>query len=229
MHRLQSLVDVPVAQDLRKGAQLLGFVRVLHRHEGTIPIAHDAEALEVFALNVHLLLRICAASFAEGTRLELPDFLAARFFDLMLDRQAVAIPTRHIRRIEAIERARLDDDVLEHLVDRMAQVDRAVRIRRTVGQDERRPAAGQLAQLCVDVPLLPPLQHLRLATSQIRLHREVGVRQVDGILVVHSVMRNFSDSRPVQPVSRAPAPHPSASARPWRPYWETTAHRATAR
>ena len=117
-----------------------------------------AEALEIRALHVDLRERVLAARLPERARVELLAPRGQRFLDLVLDRQAVAIPARHVRRIEAVERARLDDDVLQHLVDRVADVDRAVRVRRTVVQDERRSSARDLAQLartCSAPPTTP--------------------------------------------------------------------------
>jgi hypothetical protein len=46
----------------------------------------------------------------------------------------VAIPARHIGRVQPIERTRFDDDVLQHLVDGMPDVDVAVRIGRAIVQ-----------------------------------------------------------------------------------------------
>src|SRR5512138_1399358 len=86
--------------------------------------------------------------------------------------------SRHARRIEAVERARLDDDVLEDLVDRVADVDRTVRIGRAVVQDERRTALRDGAELLVGAVLLPPREHLGLATGEVGLHREGRLGQV---------------------------------------------------
>ena len=185
MHRLQSLVDVTVAQDLRERAQLLGLVEGLHRHVGMVPVAHHAESLEVDALGFDLRQRVLATRLAEFAWAERLHFLAARLLDLMLDRQAVAVPAGHVRRVVAVERARLDDDVLQHLVDRVTEMNRAVRVRRTVVKNVRRAAARDLAELVVDALLLPELLHVRLATREVRLHREGGLGQVEGLLVVH--------------------------------------------
>ena len=80
-----------------------------------------------------------------------------RLFDLVLDRQAVAIPARHIRRIETSQRLGANDDVLENLVDRMADVDVAVGIGRAIVQHETRAAFRCLANFFVQLFLLPVL------------------------------------------------------------------------
>jgi len=55
--------------------------------------------------------------------------------ELGLDRQAVAVPSRHIRCAEAGHGPVLDHDILEDLVQGMAQVDIAVGVRRPIVKD----------------------------------------------------------------------------------------------
>ena len=75
----------------------------------------------------------------------------------------------------------------------MAEMDRAVGIRRPIVQHEARAAARDLALFAVDAALLPALQPRGLALREIRLHRKVGLRQVDRVLVVgHSVSSSRS-------------------------------------
>ena len=57
----------------------------------------------------------------------------------------MAVPPRHERRVEARHGLRLDDEVLQDLVQRRAQVDVAVGIRRPVVQHESGMAGAFLA------------------------------------------------------------------------------------
>src|SRR6185437_1053666 len=149
------------------------------------PVAQHAEALEIRALQVDLLRRIVAAMLAETFRIDLVADLAVFLLDRDLDRQAMAIPTRHVRRAEAGHQLRAHHDVLEDLVDRVAEVDLAVRVRRTVVQDERvRALSGALLQFGITLRRFPIGQHRGLASGQVGLHRETGLRKVDGLLVV---------------------------------------------
>ena len=107
--------------------------------------------------------------------------LAIEFFDLDFDRHAVTIPTRHKRRIEASQRLRFDDDVFQDLVDRVTQVNIAVRIRWAVMQDELRTAFSRLADFFVNLFILPLLDPLRLALGEIAAHRERRIGHVDRI------------------------------------------------
>src|SRR5690606_13955211 len=101
-----------------------------------------------------------------------------------LDRQAVAVPARHVGRVEAGQQPRLDHDVLEHLVDRVADVDHAIGVGRAVVEHEAALAALHLlADLPVQILRLPALQRLRLPARQVAAHREVGRRQVQRVLV----------------------------------------------
>ncbi len=112
VHRLEALVEMPVADDGRERAQLLGLVLRIERQVGMVPVAHHAEALEILALHVDLLEGELAAGLAERARVHLARRLAARLLDLVLDRQAVAVPAGDVGRVVAVERARLDDHVL---------------------------------------------------------------------------------------------------------------------
>src|SRR5262249_4391631 len=142
-------------------------VAEVHRQVRMLPVGEDAEALEVLLLALDLLRGIRARA---ALRLLDRDVLAVGLLDLDLDRHAVAVPAGPIARVEARHVARLDDDVLEYLVHRRADVDVAVRVRRPVVQDELRPAAACLADLPVDLPLLPLLHPMRLAPREIAAH-----------------------------------------------------------
>ena len=107
-----------------------------------------------------------------------------RLLDRVLDRQAVAVPARHVVRVEAGQLARLDDHVLQHLVDGVADVDLAVGIRRAVVQHEQRRAVARVAQPLVDALFVPGLDPARLALGQVAAHRERRVGQVQRGAVV---------------------------------------------
>src|SRR5690606_21440402 len=123
MYRLEALGQVTVGDDLAKRANNVRLEGKIHRQVRIVPVAKYTQANEVFLLPGDLAGGILATFIAEGARIHfLPD-LADFLLDLVLDRQAMAIPTRHVRRIEAAQGARLDDHVLEVLVDRMVYMD----------------------------------------------------------------------------------------------------------
>ena len=104
--------------------------------------------------------------------------LAVQLLDLVFDRQAVAVPTRDIRCIETGQRLRADDDVLENLIDRVANVDVTVGIGRTVVQNEARAPFRRFADLFIELLLLPVCDPLRLALGEIAAHGKRCIRQV---------------------------------------------------
>ena len=89
------------------------------------------------------------------------DFL----FNLVLNRQTVAIPTGHVGRIKAHETAGLNNHILQDFVNRMTNMNAAVGVWRTIMQDELFAPFALLAQVGVYVQILPPLEHFRLTVG----------------------------------------------------------------
>ncbi len=89
---------------LGERAQLLGLVARLHGQVRRTPVTHHAEADEAASLHLDLLRRVFAAPPAEGLGVEQLGLPATRLLDRMFDRQAVAVPARHVRRVVAVER-----------------------------------------------------------------------------------------------------------------------------
>ncbi len=197
MHRLGAAHDVTVGEHLGERADLVGFEIEAQRLVRVVPIADHAQALEVAALQLDLLFGELAALLAERDRIKLDADLAPLLFDRDLDRQTMAIPARHVGRIEAGQVARLDDDVLEDLVDRVAQVDLAIGVRRAVVQHEQRAALRVVAQAGVKALVLPARQNARFALGQVAAHREFGCRQMKGgfVVLAHAVARNLCSER----------------------------------
>src|SRR5580698_9147856 len=103
VHRLHALIKVAVLDDAAEGAQLLRLVGGRHGEVGPVPVTEDAQALEVGALQLDLLLRVGAARGAEGARIELRARAAMLLLDLQLDRQPVAVPARDVGGVITIE------------------------------------------------------------------------------------------------------------------------------
>ena len=111
---------------------------------------------------------------------------AVLFLDLPLDRQAVTVPAGHVVGVLAQHLLGPVDDVFQDLVERVADMQVAVRIGRTVMQDELLAALGILAQQAIEIHGLPALQKLRLALRQAGLHGKLGFWQKQRRLVVGS-------------------------------------------
>ena len=173
VHRLGTLIQITVFVDFAERAHDVGLGSEIHGQIGTLPVAQHTEADEILLLSFHLLSGIFAAQLAEFRR---GDILAVVLLHHQFDRQTVAIPTGHVRRIEAVQRLRLDDDVLQDLVDGVTDVDVAVGIGRAVVQDEFLGTGTRLADALVELLLLPLLQPLRLALGEVAAHGESGFR-----------------------------------------------------
>ncbi len=174
-----------IFDDARERAQHVGLVAEIHRAVRPLPVTEHAQPLEVVALGVDLLGRVLAAFLSECSGVELVARLAELFLHRDLDRQAVTIPARHVRRAMTRQQLRLDRDVFENLVHRVADMDRAVRIRRTVVQHEHLFAPGrQQLDLCIAIDPFPLRQPVRLALGQVAAHRKIRLRQVDRALVI---------------------------------------------
>ncbi len=140
VHRLVALVHVAVGDDAAQSANDVGLEAEVHGEVGVIPVAQHSQTLEVLSLAVHLPSRIFAAGLAELSRADLGAGLALLLLHLQLDGQAVAVPAGDIGRVHAVQGSGLDDDVLQDLVDRMADVDLPVGVGRAVVQDELLPS-----------------------------------------------------------------------------------------
>ncbi len=186
-HRLGAAVEAAVQQ---KGADLardLGFRRIGHGGVGIVPIAQHAEPLELLALDVDPVVGELAAFLAElddRNGVLVLARLAVLFLDLPLDRQAVAVPARDVVRVLAHHLLGAVDHVLEDLVQRVADMQMAVRIGRAVMQDEFRPSLRIRPQPLPQADLRPPRQQLGLALRQPGFHGKVGAGKLDRILVI---------------------------------------------
>ena len=99
----------------------------------------------------------------------------------------MAIPAGDVRRIEAGHGLRFDDEILQRLVERMAEMDVAVRVRRAVVQDVFRTCLRAPCESARRADISPIVRAvLGSACGEIRLHREVRARQVDGLLQIES-------------------------------------------
>ena len=149
-HRAQAAIERAVqceppdfAGDRRFGADI-------HRRVAVRPIAENPQPLKFRRLHAEPMRGIGAAFGAEikhRHRILVAPGFAVFFLHPPFDRQAVAIPARNVIGVVARHLPRAVDHVLQDLVQRMADMDVAVRVRRPVMQDEGRPARALRPQL----------------------------------------------------------------------------------
>ncbi len=156
------------------------------------PIADHAEPLKFFALYLDPVLGELAALAAKfdqrrrigQIRLRLAFGAVILFLDLPFDRQAMAIPARHVIGIEPQHLLAARHHVLKNLIERMADMDVAVGVRRTVVEHESRPARRRSPQPRVQIELLPARENFRLPLRQAGAHGKLGLGQKQRFAVI---------------------------------------------
>ncbi len=141
---LLALVDQASLHALAERPRDGRLVAEVHRQVRVLPVAEHAQPLELLGHHADEPLGVGAAGAAKVRRRHLPLLRPELAVDLQLDRQAVAVVPRDVRRVVAGHRAGLDDEVLEDLVERGAQVDLPVGVGRPVVQHVLRRAGPPL-------------------------------------------------------------------------------------
>jgi hypothetical protein len=157
--------------------------------------------------------------------------LAAQLLlDLPLDRQAVAVPAGHVVDVVAQQELRADHEVLQRLLQAVADVDRPVGVGRSVMQHEQRRARPLPvgADLVVEVGLVPLGQDLRLLLRQARAHGEGRVGKEDGLAVVASGFLGVVGHDSIQRVRSGPGTASAACAASLAGMTDSTANPARA-
>ena len=186
-HRLGAAIELARLRELHQLGDDRSLGVGIHRQIGIVPVAIDPEPLQLFALGVDPMLGISPAFGAElGERdlvlVEL--FLAILLLDLPLDRQPVAVPAGNIRRVAAKQGLGPHHHVLEDMIERMADVDIAIGVRRAVVKDELFAPATRRAHLSVEVGFAPSGEDRGFLLRQPGLHRKVGFGQEHGGAIV---------------------------------------------
>ena len=111
-------------------------------------------------------------------------------FYIVLERQPVTIPAGHVRHIFAAHGLEFENEILERLVERGADVDVAVGEGRAVVQHKH------FARLCVafadavvDALGVPLLEALGLALHETGFHRKTRLRQIECVFIIHARQR----------------------------------------
>src|SRR5581483_4831616 len=152
-----------------------------HRQIGVVPASENSQPLEILLVLLHVARGKLAAQLAKLRGRHLA-FSAQLLFHLRLDRQSVAIPSRHVRRVMASHAPGLYDHVLQNFVQAGSQVNRTCRIRRSVMQHKQRLAPARRENPLVHAGLVPFRKLLRLVLRQARLHRKIRLGQVQSFL-----------------------------------------------
>ena len=96
VNRLQLPEDVAALEQVGQYVHDAGLETLVERQIRSIPVARDAQAEELVALDPDPLQSLDAAPLADLGRVHARDLRSEVLGDLVLDRQAVAVPARHI-------------------------------------------------------------------------------------------------------------------------------------
>ena len=135
--------------------------------------------MELVPLDVPEFVRVLATLPAQVRGAHVLFLLAELLRDLVFDGQPVAIPARHVGRLHAFHGAGLDDDVLENFIERVADVNMAVGVRRAVMQHVQRLARPGFLNALIEPLLHPPGDELRLAIRQVPFHGKRRLGQIE--------------------------------------------------
>src|SRR5215469_4840908 len=177
---LQALVDEALLEKVVESFDDAGLVGIGHRQIGIVPATKHADTLELAALEVDVLLGVVPAGFTDGQGVHLELFAAELFVDLDLDGEAVAVPAGNVGGVEASHGLGLDDEVLDALIEGVAEVDGTVGVRGTVVKDVLGGTGPGGANLGVEVLFLPDGEPQGLVDREVGLHGEGGLGQIEG-------------------------------------------------
>ena len=168
--RLEAAIDEAFFKKAVEGFESAGLVVAGHGFVGRIPAAEAADAHELRGLQIDVFLRVGAACIQHRRDRHLKLFAAELLVDLDFDGQAVAVEAGNIGCIEAGHGLRLDDEILEAVVERVTQVDGTVGVGRAVVKDVGRATLAGLAQLVIEAQRSPASEPKWFIMGQIRLH-----------------------------------------------------------
>ena len=186
-HRTQAAIQLTIHQEFADFPGNGGLGREIHRGITVRPIAFNAQTAEFIGLDAHPFGSIGAAFGAELQHRHLilvATILAVLLLDPPFDGQAVAVPTWNVMRVLPAHLARPVDDILEDLVQRVADVQMPVRIGRAIMQHERFGVFVLRAQLVPQAQTLPARQDRRLLLGQVAAHRKFRGGQKDGGAII---------------------------------------------
>ena len=189
VHRLSAFVQVAVADDFTQRADDVGFGFEVHGQVWVRPVAEHAQTDKVFTLSVNLGGGVFAALGAELGGGEFLARLAVLLLHFQLDRQTVTVPARYVRGVIARQPFGLNDNVFQNLVNRVTNMNAAIRIRRAIMQNEGFFAFFGCTNDAVQVIIGPTRQHSRFTLGEIAAHREPCFRQIQGrFIVTHQIL-----------------------------------------
>ncbi len=163
------------------------FIRKVHGQVGPFPFTENTQPDKLLPLNINEFIGISATGPADLHLAHL--FLTAPeiFIHLVFDRQAVAIPAGYIMAAKTSQGARLDDNILQNLVQGVPHVEMSIGIGRPVMKDKTLGILSFLKHPPIHILVFPGLNELRLPFCQVPAHGKSGFGQIQSFLVIHGI------------------------------------------
>ena len=159
-----------------------------------IPVAENTETLKLFTLDVNPFFSVGTAFLADLGLAHFTFLLAEFLVNFQFNRQTMTVPARDIRGVKTLHPFAFDDDVFKDFVQRMADVNISVSVGRAIMQSEIRASLTGRFELGVQIDLLPPGNYFRFANRKIPPHRKFSLGQIEGIFIIHRVLRRNGNS-----------------------------------
>ena len=206
VHRLVATVDHAAVEHGLEDLDVGGVMLMVQRQIRVVPVAQHAEPAEAGLLELDVLDSELVAHLANLLNGRLVELLRAELrLNLVLNGLAVAVPTGDVGHIATPHRPITVDEVLRNLVHGVADVNRAVRIRRAVMKHEGGMALVLLEGELVNALLVPLRQTDGLALGKAAPHGEVGFgkvqRRAEVVLFCH-LSKPFHNAAQVGPTQK---------------------------
>lgn len=186
--RLGAFVDIALLGHFTKDANFSGFKFVVQGQIWMLPIAAHTQALEAVALNVDVFHGVIGAGIAEADDVVGLGIEADVFNGLELNWQPVGIPAWHVWGVIALEGLGFDDEILEHLVHGVAEMNFAVGVWRAIVEHEFFVAFIFLLHLFINVHIFPMGENPRFVLWQIATHWKIGFWQIECVAILFFVL-----------------------------------------
>ncbi len=182
VHRLERPVDQAFSHEVGKNFERGCLELGIHREVRIVVVGEGEQPFHLSALELDVFLGIVSAAFANLNGHHSASFVAQFLHDFVFDGEAVTIPAGDVGHIKTRHGACANDEVFEDFVEQMAQMNRAVGIRRAIVKHEAWLARTGSANLLIELALLPALERCGFVLHQIGLHVEGRLGQVEGVL-----------------------------------------------
>ncbi len=182
IHGLLASVDEALFHERGKGSENFSLIGSIHGTILTFPVRQYPKPVKLLPLGFDVGGGEILTRPPQFKGIEFFFFLSHCLGDLVLNRQSMTIPTRHVGSPKATGRFVAQDRILENLVQGSPDVDIPVGKGRAVVKDEGRAIIVLLLHALIQPNLRPMLDSHRLPFHRIGPHGEISPGKIKRIL-----------------------------------------------